>query len=147
MHTTTFEYSIIRVVPRVEREEFLNVGVLLSCPFQDFLGARIELDHRRLEAFAPWLDVPFVEEYLRSIVLICHGGNDAGPIGQLAQRARFHWLVAPRSTMIQLSPVHSGICESPQAMLDHLFAKMVLPPLDCLHASGVSRPRLQSESA
>src|SRR5690606_17118466 len=85
MHTTTFEYSVIRVVPRVEREVFLNVGVLLSCPFQDFLAARIELNCERVQAFSPWLDVALVEEYLRSITLICRGGEEAGAIGQLPQ--------------------------------------------------------------
>ena len=127
---STFDYSIIRVVPRVEREEFLNVGVLLSCPSQDFLEARIELDRKRAEAFAPWMDCPVIEEHLQSILQICRGGSEAGPIGQLAQRARFHWLVAPRSTMIQFSAVHSGLCGDPQAALDKLFEKMVLPPVE-----------------
>lgn len=130
MQECTFEYSIIRVVPRVEREEFMNVGVVVSCPFQDFLEARVVLDRQRLATFAPHADLEVIDEHLRLIPLICAGGEEAGPIGQLPQRARFHWLVAPRSTMIQLSPVHSGLCLTPQDALDDLFAKMVALPCD-----------------
>jgi hypothetical protein len=127
----SFEYSVIRVVPRVEREEFLNVGVLLSCPALDFLEARIELDSQRIQAFAPTLDLKLIEEYLSVIPRVCEGGNSAGPIGLLPARARFHWLVAPRSTIIQFSPVHSGVCREPQAALEHLLGCMVRqPPTD-----------------
>ena len=128
MQECTFEYSIIRVVPRVEREEFMNVGVVVSCPFQDFLEARVALDQQRLAAFAPHADFAVIDEYLRLIPLICAGGEGAGPIGRLPQRARFHWLVAPRSTMIQLSPVHSGLCWTPHDALAALFQKMVALP-------------------
>jgi len=124
----TFEYAIIRVVPRVEREEFVNAGVVLSCPAHDFLHARIELDWARLKAFAPALEPATIEEYLNIIPLVCAGGAGAGPIGQMPQRARFHWLVAPRSTMIQVSPVHSGLCRNPHAALEHLLDSMVRPP-------------------
>jgi len=121
----TFEYCIIRVVPRVEREEFLNAGVLLACAAQEFLEARIELDRRRLKVLAPMLDIAAVEEYLDVIPLVCAGGDGAGPIGQMPQRARFHWLAAPRSTIIQTSAVHLGLCECPRAALERLLATMV----------------------
>ena len=121
----TFDYAIIRVVPRVEREEFINAGVILSCPDRQFLKARLELDVQRLAAFAPKLDPETIQEYLNTISIICEGGSDAGAIGQLPQRARFHWLVAPRSTIIQTSNVHSGFCTDPDAVLEHLLEKMV----------------------
>lgn len=124
----TFEAAILRVVPRVERQEFLNVGVLLSCPQRDFLGAQIELDHARLQAFASPLDVDFIAAHLQTIPLICAGGRAAGPIGELSQRARFYWLTAPRSTMIQCSEVHSGLCRDPEAALQKIFEKMVSRP-------------------
>lgn len=120
-----FDYSIVRVVPRVERHEFMNVGVVMSCPGRQFLEARIEPDWNRLEVFAPGIDRGMVEEYLSVIPRICKGGEDAGPIGELPQRARFHWLVAPRSTVIQMSPVHSGVCEDPHMALNNVFERMV----------------------
>jgi hypothetical protein len=125
MPDVTFDYSIIRVVPRVDREEFVNVGVVLSCPDRQFLEARIEPDWRRLEALAPKVDWRLVEQYLGVIPRICTGGEDAGPIGRLTQRARFHWLVAPRSTIIQMSPVHSGVCDDPHEALNRVFDRMV----------------------
>jgi len=121
----TFEYSIIRIVPRVERQEFLNAGVLLSCASCEFLEARIEVDWARLQAFAPTLDAEAVREHLAIIPRICAGGAEAGPIGEMPQRARFHWLVAPRSTIIQCSPVHLGRCREPVAFTEHLLATMV----------------------
>jgi hypothetical protein len=121
----TFDYAIIRVVPRVEREEFMNAGVILSCPARQFLRARLELNVQRLAAFAPQLEAATIQGYLDTINIICDGRNDAGAIGQLPQRARFHWLVAPRSTIIQTSPVHSGFCADPEAALEHLLEKMV----------------------
>ena len=125
----TFDYAIIRVVPRVEREEFLNIGVILICPTHEFLQARIEVNQERLTALAPDVDLQIVEDHLKTIPLICAGGPDAGPIGQLPQRARFHWLVAPRSTIIQTSPVHSGFCDDLEAALEHLLNTMVRPPV------------------
>jgi hypothetical protein len=122
---SSYDYAIVRVVPRVEREEFINVGVILSCPAQDFLGARIELDERRLLALDATVDLEAVRANLASIPLVCAGGPAAGPIGKLAPRERFHWLVAPRSTIIQTSPVHSGRCLDPAAALDHLVRTMV----------------------
>ena len=120
-----FDYAVIRVVPQVDREEFINAGVIVSCPALHFLEARIELDPRRLAAFAPALDPSEVDKHLEAILITCAGGAGAGPIGQLSQRARFHWLVAPRSTIIQTSPVHSGLCADPEAALDCLFEKTV----------------------
>ena len=123
----TYDYAIIRVMPRVEREEFVNVGVIVSCPAQGFLEARIELDERRLMALDPALDIATVRDHLAAIPTICAGGEPAGPIGQLSQRERFHWLVAPRSTIIQISPVHTGCCQDPTTVLEHLLDTMVRP--------------------
>jgi hypothetical protein len=122
-----YDYAIIRVMPRVEREEFVNVGVIVSCPAKGFLEARIELDKQRLLALDPTLDIATVRDHLAAIPIICAGGEQAGPIGQLSQRERFHWLVAPRSTIIQISPVHTGCCKVPTAVLAHLLDTMVRP--------------------
>jgi hypothetical protein len=124
---SSFDYAIIRVVPRVEREEFINAGVILSCPDKRFLKALVELDEERLTALDPALDARTIKGYLETIPLICAGGPQAGPIAHLPQRARFHWLVAPRSTIIQTSPAHSGFCDEPEAMLLHLLKTMVRP--------------------
>jgi hypothetical protein len=122
---STYDYAIIRVVPRVERGELINVGVILSCPDASFLDARIELDAGRLLAFDPTLDVEALRANLAIIPVICRGGAEAGPIGALPQRGRFHWLVAPRSTIIQMSPVHTGRTDDPAAALEHLMDRMV----------------------
>jgi hypothetical protein len=124
----SFDYAVVRVVPRVERGEFLNVGVILFCPTRAYLRARIELDRARLKALAPSIDLDEVESYLDVIHKVCEGGGEAGSIGQLPQRARFHWLVAPRSTVIQMSPVHSGVHHDLDAALENLFEKLVKPP-------------------
>ena len=126
MHNS-YDYAVVRVVPRVEREEFLNVGVIVSCPARDFLEARIELDERRLLAIDPRVNLEAVRTHLATIPLICAGGATAGPIGLLSQRERFHWLVAPRSTMIQVSAAHTGRCGDPGATLEHLLTAMVRP--------------------
>ena len=125
MHVHSYDYAIVRVVPRVEREEFLNAGVILSCPAAEFLEARIELDEARLTALAPGVDVTAVRTHLRSLAVVAAGGAAAGPIGKLTQRERFHWLVAPCSTMIQTSAVHTGRCTDPAAAIEHLLATMV----------------------
>lgn len=125
---SSFDYAIVRVVPRVEREEFINAGVILYCLTRRYLEARVELDERRLQALAPDADVELIRSHLESIPRLCLGGKAAGPIGQLPQKERFHWLVAPRSTMIQTGPVHSGLCEEPAKALEHLLQRMVLPP-------------------
>jgi hypothetical protein len=122
---STFDYAIIRVVPRVEREEFVNAGVILSCVQRKFLDARIELDPQRLIALAPSIDPVAIASHLAAIPVICAGGPEAGPIGQLSRSARFHWLVAPRSTIIQTSPVHTGFCTDPATELDRLLDSMV----------------------
>lgn len=124
----SFDYAIVRVVPRVEREEFFNAGVILFCAAQRFLQARLELDRARLQVLAPGLDAEMIENHLQAIPLLCAGGMSAGPVGALGQTARFHWLAAPRSTIIQTSAVHSGLCHEPSLALDKLFETMVLPP-------------------
>jgi DUF3037 family protein len=123
----TYDYAIIRVVPKVEREEFVNVGVIVSCPAREFLEARIELDESRLMAIDPTLDVEIVRAHLVSLLAVCAGGKPAGPIGRLSQRERFRWLVAPRSTIIQTSPVHAGCARDLVAVLEHLLDRMVRP--------------------
>lgn len=120
-----YDYAVIRVVPKVDREEFINAGVIVSCPELSFLEARIKLNESRLLALDPHVDLELVRKHLASIPTICRGGEGAGSIGQLPQRQRFHWLVAPRSTVIQTSPVHTGRCGDPAAALEHLVAKMV----------------------
>jgi hypothetical protein len=122
----TYDYAVIRVVPRVEREEFVNVGVILSCPAQgDLLDARIELDAARLHALDPTLDLDDLTRHLDAIPRICRGGDDAGPIGRLPARERFRWLTAVRSTMIQCSPVHTGRCDEAAVTIDALMDRMV----------------------
>lgn len=118
----SFNYAIVRVTPCVEREEFINAGVILFCRTHRFLEARIELDLARLQALAPQADVAAIQKNLALIPAICGG---AGPIGQLDLTERFHWLVSPRSTIIQVSPVHAGLCDDPHATLAHLFETMV----------------------
>ncbi|MBU8977549.1 DUF3037 domain-containing protein [Lysobacter sp. MMG2] len=121
----TYDYAVIRVVPRVEREEFVNVGILLSCPATKFLEARIEIDEARLRALDPDIDLDTVRRHLAAMEAICRGGPDGGPIGLLPQRARFHWLTAKRSSIIQTSPVHLGRCMQPGVSLEHLMERMV----------------------
>jgi hypothetical protein len=122
---SSFDYAVVRVVPRVEREEFVNAGVILFCLERDFLGARVQLDPDRVRALFAGADLAAIEEHLLAIPRICAGGEGSGPIGGLSRRERFHWLVAPRSTVIQVSPVHSGTCDDPARALDHLFERMV----------------------
>jgi Protein of unknown function (DUF3037) len=122
---SVFDYATIRVVPRVERGEFVNVGVILLCSEHRFLEARIEIHPERLLALDPSLDLEAVALSLAAIPRICAGGPDAGPIGLLGARARFDWLVAPRSTIVQTSPAHSGLCDDPAAALERLMDRMV----------------------
>lgn len=121
----SYDYAIIRVVPRVEREEFMNVGVILFCRTQRFLDARIELNHARLSAFAPNIDPNEVQQHLDLIPLICKSKLKKDEIGQWNQAQRFHWLTAPRSAIIQASAVHSGWCEEPSVALERLVERMV----------------------
>jgi hypothetical protein len=120
-----FQYAIVRVVPRVERGECLNVGVVLLCRPRRYLGARVALDEARLRAFAPDLDPAAIRPHLDAIERIAAGDPGAGPIARLEPAERFHWLVSPSSTMIQPSEVHSGLCDDPAVELDHLIATLV----------------------
>ena len=122
-----YSYAVVRVVPRVERGEFLNVGVVLFGREQALLTARVELDVARLRSLAPEVDVPAVERHLAMFQAICAGSPAGGPIADLPPPERFHWLVAPRSTMIQTSPVHVGHSSEPAAALDRLLAGFVRP--------------------
>jgi len=121
-----FEYAAIRVVPRVEREEFMNVGVLLYCKSLRFLGVLFTVDKSRLLALCPHLDVADIEQHLHSLKAICEGEKNAGPIAVLEQASRFRWLTATRSTIIQTSKVHPGFCTNAQETLEKLYAQLVL---------------------
>jgi hypothetical protein len=120
-----FEYALIRVVPRVERGEQINAGVVVLCRQRRFLGARVHINDARLRAFAPDLDIEAVRELLDHIPLVCAGGAAAGPIGELPIYERFRWLIAPRSTIVQPSHVHCGLSADPARTLEHLFAQLV----------------------
>ena len=124
---SAFDYAIVRVVPRVERGECINVGIILFCRTRRFLDARIALDPQRLAALARDLAPDLVQSHLEVFPRVCAGGPDGGYIGLLSQAERFHWLVAPRSTIIQTSAVHSGLCTDPVAALDRLLTTLVLP--------------------
>lgn len=121
----SFDYAVVRVVPRVERGEYVNAGVVLFCSTAGYLDARVELPRERLLALAPAIDLALVASHLDVIPRVCRGGAEGGEIGELTQRARFHWLVAPRSTVIQMSPVHSGVDDDPAGALEALFEKLV----------------------
>ena len=118
-----YDYVVVRVVPQVEREEFVNVGVILYCPTRRFLDARIACDDARLRALAPEVDVTTVQEHLAVIPRVCAG--EAELMREWSQAERFHWLAAPRSTIIQTSPMHNGLCETPERELEHLVRKLV----------------------
>ena len=122
----SFDYAVIRLVPRVDREEFLNAGVVLFCLTRRFLGVRTHLDEGRLKALCVHVDSAMVAERLEAFSRVCSGDPAAGEIALLPQRQRFHWLVAPKSTILQISPVHCGLCDSPEQMLDNLFRRLVL---------------------
>ena len=125
---SSFDYAIVRVVPRVERGEQINAGVIVSCPTQGYLAARVVLDRARLHALSPATDAAEIEAALAVIPRIAAGDLLAGPIAALPRGERFHWLVAPRSAIIQPSPVHTGLCDRPEDALDQLFERLVLPP-------------------
>ena len=124
----SYDYAVIRVVPRVEREEFVNVGVIVSCHERDFLEARIELDEARVRMLDPGADVATMRAHLETIPVICAGGEAAGPIGKLTPRERFRWLTAPRSTIIQVSAAHTGRAGDPATALERLLDSMVRTP-------------------
>ncbi|MBC7687558.1 MAG: DUF3037 domain-containing protein [Aquabacterium sp.] len=121
-----FEYAVIRIVPRVEREEFLNAGVILYCSKLNFLQTLYKTDRERLAAFCGEKDIPAVEENLQAMERICLGGSNAGPIGKLDAASRFRWLTATRSTVVQSSKVHPGFCTDPASTLLRLFTQLVL---------------------
>ncbi len=123
--THLFEYAVIRVMPRVEREEFLNVGVILYCPAQGFLQTVYELNQERLRTFSGELDMADLHERLRAFVRICAGRTEGGAIGQLPPAARFRWLTATRSTVVQTSPVHPGLCADAAQTLARLHTQLV----------------------
>jgi hypothetical protein len=120
-----FQYAIVRVVPRVERGECVNAGVVLFCRPRRFLEARVDLDEQRLRALAPDVDVGAVRGHLDALTRIAAGDPEAGAIAALPASERFHWLVAPSSTIIQCSPVHTGLSDDPAAELGHLMARLV----------------------
>lgn len=121
-----FEYAVIRVVPRVEREEFLNVGVILYCQKQRFLQLLFTLDENRLGIFRDCLDMGELREHLQAFEKICRGEKEGGPIARLDMAARFRWLTATRSTIVQVSKVHAGFCSHPGQELERLFQQLVL---------------------
>ena len=123
-----YSYAVVRVVPRVERGECINVGVILFAPEARYLAARLELDPARLRALAPAADVALVERHLETLAAICEGRPEGGPVAALPPSERFHWLTAPRSTVIQTSPVHGGVTTDPAATLEELLAAFVRPP-------------------
>ena len=120
-----YEYAVIRIVPQVEREEFLNVGVVLYCAKHKFLQCRYQLNEERVLALFPDLDLAEMKQHLRSFEQICAGDPDAGPIARLGIAERFRWLTATRSTVLQTSKVHPGLCTNPEGMLDRIYAQQV----------------------
>jgi len=122
-----FDYAVVRVVPHVEREEFVNAGVVVHCRGWGFLGARFALAEERLLALAPDVDLDAVRAHLEAFARVCAGGPGAGPLGELSPTERFHWLTSPRSTVVQTSPVHAGLCEDPEAALERLVDTVVRP--------------------
>ena len=121
----SFDYAVIRVVPRVERQEFINAGVIVFCLEKRYLDARIHLDEARLKALWPEIDVDLVRHHLHAVERICAGDPEAGPIARLPQRERFHWLVSARSTILQPSPVHTGLCDATDSILDRLEKELL----------------------
>src|SRR5687767_7567508 len=120
-----FEYAVIRVVPKVEREEFINVGVILYCSGQKFLQCILELNEKKLEAICCDTDIEELKNHMQSFEKICKGGVDAGPIGKLSLAERFRWLTATRSTILQTSKVHPGLCQDASEMLQRLHKQLV----------------------
>jgi len=121
----SYDYALIRVVPRVERGEQINVGVIVSCPTRQYLEAAIALDAAKLRALDPAIDVAEVEAALALIPWIAAGDKRGGPVAELPRGERFHWLVAPRSAIVQASPVHTGLCAEPGDVLAQLLDRLV----------------------
>ena len=124
----TYDYAIVRIVPHVERGEFVNAGVIVACASKGFLKCLVDPDEDRVRALDPTVDLESIRAALEAIPAICAGGEAAGPLGRLSLRERFDWLVAPRSTSIQTSPVHSGRCDDLEKAMRRLMEKMVRPP-------------------
>jgi hypothetical protein len=122
----SFDYAVIRVVPRVDRAEFVNAGVIVYGRTVKFLDARVHVDESRIDALHPGIDMAEIRGHLQAICTVCKGEADSGPIGALPQHERWHWLVAPRSTIIQMSEVHSGLSNDLPAQLEHLMRVLVL---------------------
>ena len=120
-----YEYAVIRIMPRVEREEFLNVGVVLYCAGKKFLEVKYMLQHERLTSFCNTCDLSEIETYLKAFQQIAHGEDNAGPISKLPLAARFRWLTATRSTVVQTSKVHPGMCVEPNDEMQKLFYELV----------------------
>lgn len=135
----TYDYAIVRVVPNIEREEFVNAGVIVCCTSRGFLKARIELDEARLAMLSPLLDLELIRAALAAIPAICEGGKRSGRLGQLSPRERFDWLVAPRSSSIQTSAAHAGMSEDPDHALERLLTRVVRTP-----QMGTARPAAPS---
>lgn len=121
-----YSYAVIRVVPRVDRDEFINAGVILFSQEHRFLGASVHLDERRLQAMAPGVDLAAIQRHLNAVPRVCAGEAEAGPIARMPLKDRFHWLTAPRSTMIQISPIRTGLSEQPARTLQHLVRELVM---------------------
>ena len=124
----SYDYAVVRIVPDVARGEYLNAGIILFARTHGALLARVWLDEKRLASLAPNADMSAIAAHLHSIERICAGGPEAGPHRSLSPSERFHWLVSPRSTVIQVSPVHTGLCDDPAAEADRLFERLVAPP-------------------
>lgn len=122
----TYEYAVIRLVPKVEREEFLNIGVILFSKRKKYLDIKYQIDESRIRSFSEEVDTDMIREYLEAWVLICKGSPDGGSIGKLDVASRFRWLVASRSTIIQSSKTHPGLCTDPEKVLEDLFKRYVL---------------------
>jgi hypothetical protein len=123
-----FAYTVLRAVPRVERGEFINIGVVLFCREKRYLGAKVGLDRARLAAIAPDCDPEEIQAQLDAIVRVSHGDAEAGPIARLSKSERFHWISSPHSTIVQRSEPHTGLTDDPSATLDRLFRDLVLAP-------------------
>ncbi len=122
----SFDYAILRIVPRVDRQEFINAAVIVFCLEKRYLDARVHLDPARLLALFPQADIELIAAHLNAVPRICAGDPTAGPIARLSQRERFHWLISPRSTIIQPSPVHTGVCDETEGLLDRLAHQFLL---------------------
>lgn len=121
-----FEYAVVRIMPHVEREEFFNAGVVLYCPGQKFLDTRLQLNEDMVRVFCDKINIDELTEHVSAFERVCKGGNDAGPIGKLPIAERFRWLTAPRSTILQTSRPHPGLCDDAGEMLEHLYGQLVL---------------------